>query len=72
MDNRPIQPLAYTVPALCAAAGIGRSRLYEDVAAGRLRTFKLGTRTLIRAEDARRWLDSYAGCAPPHGPKEAA
>ena len=52
------EPLAYTVTGACDAAGIRSSKLYEEIAAGRLRAKKAGSRTLIMAEDLRSWLAS--------------
>lgn len=55
--------LAYTVAEACAAAGIGRTTLYQHIRDGRLHTFKCGRRTLIRAEELSRWLDSLSSDA---------
>jgi excisionase family DNA binding protein len=49
--------LAYSVPEFCQAVGIGRSRAYEEIKAGRLRVTKAGRRTLIAVEEARTWLN---------------
>ena len=54
----PPGKLAYTVPELVAATGVGRTTLYEEMKAGRLRTCKVGKRTLVTAEDARAWLST--------------
>ncbi len=53
-----IEKLAYSVPELAAAAATSRSIIYEQIAAGSLKTRKIGARTVVLAEDARRWLDS--------------
>jgi excisionase family DNA binding protein len=58
IDERAPAPLAYTVPDACKAAGLGRTTLYELIAAGRVRAMKAGTRTLIEAESLRSYLDS--------------
>jgi hypothetical protein len=50
--------LSYSVPALAEAADISRSKIYEEMAAGRLRAKKFGARTIIPADEARRWLQS--------------
>lgn len=55
----PVTKLSYTIPEAVFAVGIGRSRLYEEISAGRLPTFKVGKRTLIASEDLRAWLDSF-------------
>lgn len=49
---------AYTVAEFCAAHGVGKSLVFEEIAAGKLRTKKAGRRTLIRVDDARAWLDA--------------
>lgn len=51
-------PQAFTVEAFCAAFGIGRTFLYQEIAAGRIETRKAGRRTLIPAESARRWFEA--------------
>ena len=46
----PIQKLAYTVPEVSAALGISKSTVWRYRFEGRLEAFKLGGRTLIKAE----------------------
>lgn len=48
--------LAHTIPQACEIANLGRTKLYEEIAASRLRIVKFGRRTLIRDEELRRWL----------------
>jgi hypothetical protein len=36
-----------TIPEACAATGLGRTKIYEEIGAGRVQTRKFGTRTLI-------------------------
>lgn len=48
---------AYTVKDFCAAYGVGRSTVYEEIKAGRLRTVKVGARTLIPVDSARAWFE---------------
>lgn len=50
--------LAYTIPEFCAACGVGRTYAYGELAAGRLNALKAGRRTIIDAEEAKRWLAS--------------
>ena len=41
--------------------GVGRSTIYREIAAGRLRTCKLGSRTLIHKTDFDDYCASLAG-----------
>jgi excisionase family DNA binding protein len=52
-----MEPIAYTIDEVTKLVGIGRTKLYEDINAGRLRARKAGTRTLILAADLHSWLD---------------
>ena len=48
--NSPIpfrERISCTIPEACAATGLGRTKMYEEIGAGRVRTCKFGTRTLI-------------------------
>ncbi len=56
-----------TVAEACAAARIGRTALYEAIKNGDLVAAKFGRKTLIRAEDLRRWLESLPTIAPAQG-----
>jgi excisionase family DNA binding protein len=49
-------PRAMRVSDACASLSISRSKLYLEVAAGRLRAVKCGSRTLIPVEAADAWL----------------
>ena len=46
----PVQKLAYTVPEVAVALGISKSTVWKYRFEGRLEAFKLGGRTLIKAE----------------------
>lgn len=58
MDTDKFTPLAYTVEAALAVTGIGRTKLYEEIGAGRLVSRKVGARTLILARDLEAWLSN--------------
>ena len=46
----------YTVAEFCSTHGIGRTTLYGEVKAGRLRLVKIGTASRIRRIDAQAWV----------------
>lgn len=47
---------AYSPKAAAKLCGIGMTKLYEEIGAGRLRARKCGNRTLIPAEAINAWL----------------
>ena len=51
--------LAFGIAEAVQATNVGRSLLYEEIRAGKLKTFKIGNRTLIATEDLVAWLESY-------------
>lgn len=53
------QRLAVSPSEAAKMAGIGRTRLYESLSNGELRSFKIGARRLIRIRDLDRWLSSF-------------
>lgn len=56
--------LGYTIAEYAAAIGLGRTKVYEEIRAGRLRTVKVGRRTIIThtaAEEHVGLLDREAG-----------
>lgn len=50
------KPGALTVKDFSAWAGIGTTKIYEELAKGTLRAVKAGKRTLIPMESAEEWL----------------
>ena len=66
-NSTTIQREGLSIAEACAAAGIGRTKLYEAIADGRLKARKLGKRTLILRDDLRQFL---AALPPAH--REAA
>jgi hypothetical protein len=42
--------IACTIPEACIATGLGRSKLYAEIAAGRVATRKVGRRVLVIVE----------------------
>ena len=59
MHTNPLNRLAYSIPQAVEATSVGRSLLYKQIKAGNLKTFKIGTRTLIAAEDLVAWLEQH-------------
>lgn len=51
-------PEFFTVAEMCGRYRIGRTTLYREVAAGRLRLRKLGVATRIARSDAEAWADA--------------
>ena len=51
-------PLAYSIAEACAAARAGRTSIYEAIRSGALRAVKRGRRTIVLADDLRRYLES--------------
>jgi excisionase family DNA binding protein len=56
----PIERLAYTVNDTCAATGLGRSSIYELIAAGKLKSVRLAGRRLILSESLHELLQGAA------------
>jgi excisionase family DNA binding protein len=50
--------LSYTIKEVCKYVGVGHSTLYKVIGNRKLRTVKLGNKTLILAKDLQEWLDS--------------
>jgi len=53
-DGAYARPLSVTVPTAVAITGIGRSKLYELIKAGKVRIVKIGSRTLCNYSDLER------------------
>ncbi len=53
--DRP-SPEAYTIPNAISVCGIGRTKLYEELNSGRLKSFRLCGRRLIMREDLLAWI----------------
>jgi len=55
-----MERLAYSVNETARLLSMGRTSIYAMIADGRLETFKLGRRTLIRGESIRRLVGGRA------------
>lgn len=53
-----MEPLAVSINDTAKALGLGRTSIYELIKDGRLETFKLGRRTLVRVESIRRLVEA--------------
>lgn len=59
-SNSTHEPLAYSVNEACRASSLGRTRLYQLIAEGRLEVRKIGKRTLIPAASLRALIEGKA------------
>jgi excisionase family DNA binding protein len=55
---------AFPISEFCRLYGIGRTKAYAEIAAGRLRALKVGRRTLIIYDAAEAWLASRPELRP--------
>lgn len=53
--------LAYNVNEACKAIGVGKTKLYDLIKAGRLQHFRLDGRTLIRADVLEAFVEDASG-----------
>lgn len=56
MSKQDPAPLAHTVPDACQRLGLSRTTLYELIAHGEIRSFKVGARTLIPESELQRFV----------------
>jgi excisionase family DNA binding protein len=52
------RPRARKIPSFCRYASIGRTKVYDDIKAGKLRAVKAGRSTLILHEDGEAYLNA--------------
>jgi predicted DNA-binding transcriptional regulator AlpA len=57
-DAGPTPVLAHSIPDVCRKTSLGRTALYEEIKAGRLKACKAGRRTVVLDSDLRAWLVS--------------
>lgn len=53
-----LEKIGYSVDEAGHVSSVGRTLIYQEIAAGNLRSIKVGRRTVIRAEDLKAWLDA--------------
>lgn len=56
-QSEKLEPLAYSIADACRVSSIGKTRLYELINEGRLKTRKVGKRTLIPAASLRALIE---------------
>jgi hypothetical protein len=61
-----ITPAVMSINDFSAWARLGRTRIYEEINAGALPSFKIGRRRFIKATDATAWLEEKIGPAANH------
>ena len=64
--------LAYAIAEIPHVAPIGRSKLFEEIAAGRLRVRRVGRRTIVLAKDLEEYLSLLPTSLDAVTPSEAA
>ena len=57
---RALLPISVTVPNALNITGLGRTKFYELIAEGRIKTLKIGTRTLVVYESLRALIEGGA------------
>lgn len=55
-----MEALAHRIPEAAARIGIGRTKLLEEVAAGRICVVRVGRRVLVTEHELRRYVASLA------------
>ena len=56
-EVQTVPPLLLSIPAACEVlGGVGRSTLYVEIAAGRIRTLKIGARAFIAQAELERYV----------------
>jgi excisionase family DNA binding protein len=51
-----IEKRAYTITEFCDAFSVGKSKVYEEIKAGRMKVRMFGAKKLITKDDADLWL----------------
>ena len=63
MEKKSVERQAYKLAEVLAALPIGRTKLHEEVASGRLKTFRIGRAVFVHRDDFENWLAKYRGNA---------
>jgi excisionase family DNA binding protein len=59
-EKQDVERIAYTVDEACRATTLGTSTIYELMSAGKLESFRVGRRRLIRADSLRKLVAGEA------------
>lgn len=59
-----LTPMAYSIDDVTRVATIGKTTIFAAIRDGHLRAVKIGRRTLILADDLKRWLEAAAVIEP--------
>lgn len=51
---------AYSIAELCQIIGLGKTTVYSEISAGRIKTLKAGRRTLVPATEVAAFLERLA------------
>jgi excisionase family DNA binding protein len=62
---------AFSIKEFCERYSLGRTRAYEEIAAGRLFAVKAGRKTLIPEKSAEAWLEALPPSKPIEGQRDA-
>jgi excisionase family DNA binding protein len=54
----PLEPLTVRIPVAVQLTGIGRSKLYQLIAAGEVETVKVGASTLVSVASLKRLIET--------------
>lgn len=61
-----VNPKSFTIPEWCARRRVGRTRAFEEIASGRLRTYKVGRRRYVSEEADLQWARDREAESNPH------
>jgi len=56
--TRQIEKFGLSIPETAEAAGVGRTTIYNEINAGRLKSYKVGRRRLVSPTALRVWIES--------------
>ena len=64
-------PLSYSIAEAVQVSGLGRTKLFAEIKGGRLPARKFGSRTIVLAEDLKRFLEALpAAAVAPHDKRQ--